>query len=945
MRKNFLTIISLLILLVALSFAQTGQTGAIRGTVTIEGEETVLPGVTVTLRSPAMILERLTTVTNDKGQYRFLNLAPGKYELTFEMSGFATMIRKDIVVSTNLTFTVDVQLSPESIEEAVTVTGQAPTIDRQSTAKTTILDKVFLESIPAPRWGLDYFNMTPGITGTTVLGASVRENSYNVDGIQVNDPDNGTYTGIGFSNIDIVEEFSVQAGGLDAEHGSVRGGVLNIVTKSGGNNFSGTVGMLYENENLVSDNTKGTPLEGGLVGNKYWVEPSFTLGGPVIRDKMWFFTSFTYQTLERFFPGFPYDKETEVPMKNYTILPFIKFSYQPSPKDKFTLGFQYNYEFADPAWQDQFQNEDSASEYLGINVMPNFIWTHTFGPNLITNFKFGALFFNMQWNAQEHAKSAYIREDTTYLQTGGVGWDDQYQRNRFQLHYDGTLFVDDLAGSHEFKFGIQSSLGHARRKTVTYGPEDSQGFRATWNYTWEGELYWSDWYAGYNQVQRVFNLGVFINDAWNITKNLTINFGLRFDYQRNYYPKQDGTVGDIAPEGNFAHIGWPEETWDLTVEDSVTMFDWKNLSPRIGIIYDLFSDGKTLLKANFSQYAMQNRTDITWYINPVTWVGYGGYTDAEGNLTWVEYIDAPGEGKVTIGYQDQGFKTPLTYELILGIERELWEDTSVSARYIRRWERNLWEDVNASVVDLDRLMQDGEVVFTDRWAPVEAVDPYDGRTVTFYQQLWWEPEEIHMVNPPGLERDYSSIEFSFRKRFSKGWSLDMSYVYNKAEGWVGTSYWQAGGYTGLYENPNEHVNAFGSLDMERRHQFKLTGIVKGPFGINISGYFRYLSGRPLARWINSGHLGLGFWEWIRAEPVGAYRIPSLVILDLRLEKEFRFGEKYSIRVFVDTFNALNRNKATWLYDTSSNPAREFREITEIQDPRVFRIGAKFAFGS
>jgi len=943
MRKNFLTIISLLALLVALSFAQTGQTGKIRGTVTIEEDGTALPGVTVTLRSPAMILDKLISVTNDRGQYRLLNLAPGKYELTFEMSGFGTLIRKDIVVSTNLTFSVDVQLSPATIEEAITVTGQAPTLDSQSTAKTTILDKVFLNSIPAPRWGPSYFNMTPGITGNTALGASVRENSYNVDGIQVNDPDNGTWTGIGFSNIDTVEEFSIQAGGLGAENGSFRGAVINIVTKSGGNNFSGTVQMLYESENLVSDNAKGTPFEGQLAGNKYWVEPSFTLGGPVIKDKLWFFTSFTYSKSEYFTAGFPYDKETEVPSKNKIILPFIKLSYQPSPKDKFTLSFQYNYEFTDPARVSQYHNEDTANEDRYINVMPSFIWTHTFGPNLITNFKFGLLFFNMQLNAQAHAKVETYYHESTGLNSGSRGWDDGYQRNRFSLSYDGTLFVDDFVGSHEFKFGLQSSFGMSRRTTITYGPEDSQGFRRCWNYTWEGDLYWADFYAGYNQTQRITNWGVFIDDAWNVTKNLTFNFGLRFDYSRNWYPKQDGTVGDIAAEGNFAHIGAPGETWDLTVDEAVTMFDWKNLSPRIGMIYDLFGDGKTLLKANFSQYLMDNRSDMTWYVNPVTWVGYGGEVDTAGNLTWLSYTDAPGEGKVTIGYGGKGLKHPKTYEFIVGIERELWEDTSLGVRFIRRWERDLWEDVDASSVDIDRLMQDGEVVFADRWEKVETVDPYDGQTITFYQQLWWAPQERHMVNPPGLERDYTSIEITLRKRFSRGWSFDMSYVYNKAEGWSGTSYWEAGGYTGLYDNPNEHMNALGSLDLERQHQFKLFGIVKGPIGINISGYFRYLSGRPLPRWVNSGHLELGFWEWIKAEPFGAYRVPALVILDLRLEKEFRFAERYSISVFVDMFNALNRGESDWLYDTSSASWQDFLEPTSIQYPRVFRLGAKFTF--
>jgi len=942
MKKNFLTIISLLVLLVALSFGQIGQTGSIRGEVTIEEEGTAIPGVTVTLRSPAMVLAQLTTVTNNKGQYRFLNLAPGKYELTFEMSGFATMIRKDIVVSTNLTFTVDVQLSPERIEEAITVTGQAPTLDRQSTAKTTILENVFVESIPAPRWYLSYFNMTPGITGDSAQGTSERENFYYVDGIQINDPDVGTHPGQILS-MNIIEEVSVQAGGMSAEHGSVKGGVLNLVTKSGGNNFSGTFQLLYENENLKSDNTKGTPFEGEKSGNKYWVEPSFSLGGPIVRDKLWFFTSLTYETHERFEPGFPYNKETPVPIEGRNILPYIKLTYQPSPNDKFVLGFQYLDRSDYPLWGDRWNTEDTVDKYLQINYVPSFHWTHTFGPNLVTNFKFGALIHKMHYDAP--VQSEYYRADDTGLVSGSKGWDDQYLRRRLQLNTDSTLFVDDLAGSHEFKFGLQFSQYHARRKTITYGPEDSLGFRRVWNYTWGGDIYWADFYAGYNQVQRCFNWGVFINDAWTVTKNLTLSLGLRYDYNRNYYPAQDGTVGDIPPEGNFAHIGAPGEIWDLNVEESTTMFDWKNLSPRIGIIYDLFGDDKTLLKANFSQYIMDNRTDITWYVNPVTWVGYGGYTDAEGDLTSLQYISAPREGYVTIGYQGQGLKTPRTTEVIVAIERELWEDMSASVRYIRRWERNLWEDVDASTVDLDRLMQDGELVFAERWGTVEAVDPYDGRTLTFYQQLWWAPAELHLVNPPGLKRDYSAIEFTFKKRFSRGWSLDMSYVYNKAEGWIGTSWSETGGYSSLYNNPNSHVNAFGSIGEERQHQFKLTGIVKGPFGINISGYFRYLSGWPHARWVSSGHLDLGFWEWIKAEPVGAYRVDPVVILDLRLEKEFRLGERYSIRVFADMFNILNNNNAWWLYDTSSNPSREFREMTSITDPRVFRLGAKFSFGS
>ncbi len=244
---------------------------------------------------------------------------------------------------------------------------------------------------------------------------------------------------------------------------------------------------------------------------------------------------------------------------------------------------------------------------------------------------------------------------------------------------------------------------------------------------------------------------------------------------------------------------------------------------------------------------------------------------------------------------------------------------------------------------MDLLMEQGKVEFSNRWKKVEVIDPFDGKTVTFYQMLNYVPREEYLVNPPDLKRDHKSIEFSFKKRFTKRWGCEFSYVYTSTKGTLGTSFWQTEGRTSLYDNPNAHVNAYGHVDLERRHQFKLTGIVKGPFGLNFSSYFRYLTGLPYTRTINSKDLGLPFSETIFAEPRGSRNLPDLRILDLRAEKEFKLKEKMTFRVFVDVFNLFNENKATGVVTRSSSPSLKFEEMSSIQDPRVFRLGAKFEF--
>jgi hypothetical protein len=259
-RVFFMTVV---LLMAGLAFGQTSQTGNIVGRV-ISPEGEGLPGVSVTLTSPAIIISSMSAITGEKGAFRFMALAPGDYQITFELSGMRTVIRKGVRVEVARTATFDITLEMRSLEENVTVIGQSPTIDKQRTARPANMDREFLQSLPAPRNLGTFVNMAPGISNDSAYGSSTMDNSYLLDGVNLVDAATGTQS-VGFG-LDIMEEIAIQAGGLSAEYGSVRGAMINVVTKSGGNKFSGGGSFYFNQEKLKCQYARHAP--GGIQKRK-----------------------------------------------------------------------------------------------------------------------------------------------------------------------------------------------------------------------------------------------------------------------------------------------------------------------------------------------------------------------------------------------------------------------------------------------------------------------------------------------------------------------------------------------------------------------------------------------------------------------------------------------------------------------------------------------------
>jgi hypothetical protein len=362
------------------------------------------------------------------------------------------------------------------------------------------------------------------------------------------------------------------------------------------------------------------------------------------------------------------------------------------------------------------------------------------------------------------------------------------------------------------------------------------------------------------------------------------------------------------------------------------------------LIYDLTGDGKTLFKASYSRYIQANLAQYFTSANPNQLFYYAQALNPDFTPVPDYYLAAQFPNPATVGYNGAGLAAPYTDEFSVGLERELLPNWSLAGRYFRKADRRLIENVDTSQLDIDTLMNDGELVWTN-WTEVPFTDPYDGQEKNFWSMNAIVAQSIVITTPPGAERDFDGLEFTLTKQYTQGWYLMASYVWQNSRGLIGTDWYGSFGGSSLYNDPNAHVDAYGQMSLERRNQFKLQAMATGPWGINFSGFFRYYSGQRYTRQVVSTDLGVPVNQGqaiINAEPKGDRMLPALVILDLRIEKSFRLGGT-SFSIFADAFNIFNGNTATAVQTRSSSPALVFEEMTAIQDPRTFRLGFRFEF--
>jgi outer membrane receptor protein involved in Fe transport len=893
-------------------------TGKIVGEV-MDEDGAPLPGVSVEISSPVLLGGPNAQVTSEKGSYRFINLPPGAYKLVFKLEGFQTIIRENIRVSIDSTVTEDITMKQSAIEETVTVTAEAPVIDVKKTSVSTSFGKELLEQLPSGRFTFfDVIKQAPGIMQsgqdsdrTVAFGSNYESNAYQLDGVDFSNPDVGSAWH--WVNPEVFAEVQTLGVGAPAEYGNFTGAVINVVTKSGGNKFEGNLSYYGQFQGLTSDNNPkdktfdyapyqdktfkevlGLPDEEIYPYNRdVFFDFAFNLGGPIIKDRLWFFTS--YEKIKDSATWWLSNPQDIWPYKGDKV--FFKLSSQISNKHRLVGSFYYEYfDIPDPVTP-LYEKEATAAE-IGHSPTWNIVYTYLISNDAYFELKYGGF-----WSDDDYLP-VYTDVNTpgwydgdTGVSSKGVWWPWKYLVSRHQAHANLTYFADDfLGGDHEFKVGVQYNRG----KAESYGGYSGGRAYYTYTYTYEYYGYEYKYHYIYKYEQDVFvyggitnNIGAFVDDSWKIGDRLTVNLGVRFDHSRASMPSFP--VFD----------GWTEMSG--RTQELKDLIKWTTVSPRIGVAFQPTPDQKTLLKASYGRYYdALHMANWNWPGPNVT--DWTASYKLEGEEEWTIYDFIPGGMAYTL---DPDLKNPYSDQFSIGLDRELYPNLSVGALFIYKTEKNLigWEDRGGT------------------YEKVNMVSPDNGQSYSVWN-LTSDPEtrDFWITQPSrfGEEFDqtYKAFIFSINKRYSDNWQLQASLTWSRSEGLNNTAHvmsqqamlW----YTGYYgRDPNDLINARGLRNQDRTWVFKLSASYSFPWGILASVNYVYQTGMPIPTFVrvypDQGEreiLAVPRGEDLPSGMEGKKRFDPWQMLDFRLQKTFDVYEFLKLHIMFDVFNVLNQNTIT-----------------------------------
>ncbi len=1002
-----------LLLLPALASAQ-----AIGGTVT-DATRAVLPGVTVEARSPALIEQVRTAVTDGAGQYKIVALETGAYSVTFKLPGFNTVVREGIKLTTGFTANVDAELAVSALEQTVTVTGASPTIDVQSIRASETVDQKIFETLPTTR-GFDSLALlvpAMNIVGATTTTMSIDTGSIggysnarlSIHGSLQTDGDM-QLNGIDINNVAFegspstapfdtgVQEYVYDYSGNSAEieTGGVR---MNLIPKEGGNQFRGGMYATVSAPSWLSNNIDQKLIDRRIIGGKdggvrldqSWITAP-SIGGPIARDRLWFFATSTFRRGSLFPPGFFRSKDTSAALYVPTV-------------DKPTFERTDIYEVSvRPTWQ--VTSKDKVQAYWSTNH-------RALQPNLAGS-GLDPLFIAPEAGSDSVVSANHYQISWVRPQTNRVLFEAGFAVQRVTVdnlaldeatelaHGRGNRFDarPDLYGTFEATtLTISRNQGFFFGGTEAHWSEKPTNFRASMSYVtgshnlkvgitqahkWMNNSYRSDnnwtnqitfngnpvqaqFSARPNTTDELTNVGVYAQDQWTI-RHFTVNAGLRFDYFKSFYPDQ------VTERMTWAPI--PRSFPGMTVAS------WKDLEPRLGVAYDLTGNGRTALKASASRYGNRNGVGVSTAVNPVAKNILMPRAWLDGLVCLDRAVCIPGDGKVqgnplldspngeildvnpTPGFAsptitdrydpDYAFgwgKKPSNWEFSGSIQHELTTGLSVDAAYFRRVYVNLDAVDNESNNPKD----------WDRWTFMVPKDPRLPNGGGF-------PLTLVDLNPAaiGVPRNVTRSADNFGGRSQKWQGVDVNISARLKNTLLRGGYATgkqttddclvkqalperinqgAGGLTGGGNTvvPVEHC----ATETPWLRQASLYGSYAFPYDILLSGTFFTREGPallaviPIPNAVVTQALGrppTQTSQTVNVIPPGSVYGDRLNQMDLRIAKVLHFGAP-NVQVSLDVHNLFNGNAVS----RESSTLVDYRRPVGLQPGRLFKVTAQFNF--
>jgi len=950
----------------------------------------VLPGVTVEASSPVLIERSRTVVTDDQGRYRVVDLRPGEYTLTFTLTGFSTIVRGGIELPANFVATVNVELKVGTLAETVTVSGASPLVDVQQASKTQVVTREIIDSLPTTRNVMSVGILVPGIRfGTPDIGGSrameqpamrvhginQRETMQLVDGMPVNS--NEDCLCMGYFDDALQSEVSVTTSALPAENAA--GGIrVNSIPKDGGNIFSGAAFVGGTDGNWQADNvddalrTRGIQSANGIAHIQNF---NLALGGPILHDRLWFFSSGRHTSTNETVANVP--KEFTAPdgdqiqgiLDQFVRDVALRLTLQATPQNKVAVFLERIYKRKGKDFT--FGQDPRASTLRDPNHAHYAIgalkWTSTPANRLMVEAGISTSYQHWtggnqpgrakeRWSpdwyafAQRTDTALNITPDCAYP-FGCTSWmsvQDQRTEATRRVYQASASYV---TGTHNLKIGFQDSTG----------PDDIYTTR-------NGDLI-ENYVNGRPQTVTVFNsptiskayvnydIGIYAQDAWML-KRLTLNPGVRVEYFKSSMAETSMEAGRFAPARFYS------EQPDLP--------KWgPNVSPRLSAVFDLFGTGKTALKASVSQYHLQysgswarryansfNSSDTrNWFdcdLIPGTSTCSGRSLPTNGDGIAQDNEIGP-TSSTTFGVRSDrnpidGIRRVYNWEYTLGLQHQLLPRTSMNLVYYRR----SFGDLEL----LDRTLV-GRTDYTAFQVPMPsfANDPtlagvLDSNEILTIYNL--SPAKRSVYNSAQVDRNsttdravYNGIELSFSSRLRNG-----SVVFG---GWTAEK--NVSAFCESDDDPNgiltadlyigENVSAGGrfcdqsAFAVPFRHEFKMAGNYPLPYGVELGailqsypGAQRIITWQPAAALFPGGRTNA---ETIMLTRPGALYQPRWTQLDLNVKKNFRLGKRV-VSGQIDVFNALNSN-AVWT--TNDVIGASLGQVQSIQPGRMPRVALQY----
>jgi hypothetical protein len=965
--------------------AQSIITGTVRD---VSGA--AMPGVTVEAASPVLIEKVKSVVSDGNGSYRITDLRPGVYSVSFTLTGFSTYRREGLELPADFTATLNAELKVGALEETITVTGESPIVDVSSAQRVQVLSRDVLDAVPNGRTIYAMSQLvtgvalnTPDVGGSRAMqqaymstrGLTSANNIVQIDGLMINGLD-GDGAVQQYINNQMIQEMSytTAGAGADVSPGGVR---VNVVMKDGGNQHSGSFFGAWNDGSWQSDNHSDELRAQGLravdrITKIYEFSGGF--GGPIKRDKLWYFAAGRLSGVHApiadtfYVPQGSTNADCQAGRVSceqgiddqYINSATLRLTWQVSTRNKFSIYYEEVDKFrghgmnagddpetASQIWTSPRYNDAALKFTSAVNSSLLFDAGYSFNYEeyVITNQEgINKTPFSAEWYA-----NASRRDQTLVtLRNGLANWGGRYP-DRFNAQASMAY----VTGSHNAKVGFQYNWGtyvNTRETNADLQQVYSNGQPISVT-VYNTPLRYKDALLG--------DLGIYAQDTWTLDR-LTLNAGIRWEMLKHEVSKQSSGTGRFIGERNF---------------DPIPMPTWKDFAPRFGVVYDLFGNAKTALKFGVNRYNESRTTFFANRYNPLAltsaslpWTDMNGDDIAQGQLGCT-YLTAGCEinlaqlpanfGRAQLNRVDPDFKRVFNVETTAGVQHELLPRVSVSANWYRRTFHRLRVTDN-----LLRTMSD--------YAPFDIFNPMTGQPFRIYDVTAAAIRNIDNFDTnAGDERKhvYTGFDVNVQARLARGGTLFGGFVTER-------------NMRSICDEPDDPNMLLYCDDWQNdipyRPTLKLAGSYPLGWGMSVSAAFQSLAGRPLGLTTTAGNKISGPGYGDTGSPVGTNFLitrttrypancpapcpagalvaptltsasvtvplvapgteflPRLNQLDLSFAKNFQVGT-YRLQGQVDVFNVANSNFVTANRSTNFGTAA-YRQPSSVLQGRMFRLG-------